>query len=514
MMAYSHGTRFKSEDYEMMKVLTDIAEKTMLFTNDYYSWAKEKICNNGRIMNVIDFFMRTEGMTECEALNKAKVCIVELEQTFLTAREDFYRSNPNLPVHIHKWAEVLGLVIAGYHYHCANFPRYDSVEIQNDRAYVEQNEVIANGGPKEKIQSEMTPTRQKSKNSNIGSFEPRNVLGPPNLLHFNDVENSDCLCTPEKPQQAIAKLDTSALTAPVQYIKSMSSKNVRSQLIDAFNVWFEVDSSTMATIKQVINDLHTSSLILDDIEDQSQLRRGGTTAHLVFGTAQSINSATHLFVRVSQMVYRLNKPALLDVLFEELETLFIGQSWDLSWRYESYCPTETEYLAMIDKKTGAMFRMLLRLMEVTTSRYSIQKFDSLITLLGRWFQIRDDYMNLQGVEYSKQKGFCEDLNEGKLSFPVVKCCDSSPINRKIILGIFRQNQYGSLPAESKSQILKLMKESGALMFTWKYIQTLESEVDSEIKYIETMTGEVNPTLRLLFKMLGNVPSPKVCQSTT
>lgn len=43
----------------------------------------------------------------------------------------------------------------------------------------------------------------------------------------------------------------------------------------------------------------------------------------------------------------------------------------------------------------------------------------LVNLISLLFQIRDDYMNLQSTEYGDNKGFCEDLTEGKFSFPVI-----------------------------------------------------------------------------------------------
>jgi len=42
-----------------------------------------------------------------------------------------------------------------------------------------------------------------------------------------------------------------------------------------------------------------------------------------------------------------------------------------------------------------------------------------LPLLGLYFQIRDDYCNLSLKEYSENKSFCEDLTEGKFSFPII-----------------------------------------------------------------------------------------------
>jgi geranylgeranyl pyrophosphate synthase len=199
----------------------------------------------------------------------------------------------------------------------------------------------------------------------------------------------------------------------------LSSKNVRLQLIDAFNLWFGLPSQSLKTVKDIVSGLHHSSLILDDILDGSLLCRGGTAAHIIFGKAQSINSATYMFVWAARQAHALANPSLMTVLLEELDTLFLAQSWELKWRFTGQCPTEEEYFAMINCKTKAMFHMLIRLMLVLVPGDGSEdlsrstRFDALAQRLGHWYQIRDDYMNLQEEGgYGKKKGSCEDLDKG------------------------------------------------------------------------------------------------------
>lgn len=76
-------------------------------------------------------------------------------------------------------------------------------------------------------------------------------------------------------------------------------------------------------------------------------------------------------------------------------------------------------------------------------------FVPLVNLVGIWFQIRDDYMNLQSdqarpftliklscamtnAQYAANKGFAEDLTEGKFSFPLVHAIRADPSNLMLI----------------------------------------------------------------------------------
>ena len=56
----------------------------------------------------------------------------------------------------------------------------------------------------------------------------------------------------------------------------------------------------------------------------------------------------------------------------------------------------------------------------------------LVNSISVYFQIRDDYQNLQSTEYENNKGYCEDLTEGKFSFPVVHGVRADPSNRQIL----------------------------------------------------------------------------------
>lgn len=158
------------------------------------------------------------------------------------------------------------------------------------------------------------------------------------------------------------------MEGPSTYISSMPSKGVRRALIDALNTWFCVPAGLLSTITSIVNMMHNASLILDDIEDNSPLRRGKPAAHTIFGQAQGINSANFMFVRATQVVMQDLNATALTVFLEELESLCLGQSWDLYWKHNLICPTEDEYINMVDFKTGGMFRMLVWLMEAESSR--------------------------------------------------------------------------------------------------------------------------------------------------
>jgi len=81
------------------------------------------------------------------------------------------------------------------------------------------------------------------------------------------------------------------LEEPYRYLLEIPGKGVRSHLIKAFNVWLQIDEGQLKAITEIIDMLHTASLLIDDIEDNSKLRRGIPVAHLIYGVPATINCA-------------------------------------------------------------------------------------------------------------------------------------------------------------------------------------------------------------------------------
>jgi geranylgeranyl diphosphate synthase, type III len=153
------------------------------------------------------------------------------------------------------------------------------------------------------------------------------------------------------------------LMGPYEYLIAQPGKNIRSQLIAAFNEWLEVPVESLEVIKNVVGMLHTASLLVDDVEDSSLLRRGLPVAHSIFGTAQTINSANYVYFVALQEFTKLNNPKAVSIYTEELLNLHRGQGMDLFWRDTLTCPSEDDYLEMVGNKTGGLFRLAIKLMQ-------------------------------------------------------------------------------------------------------------------------------------------------------
>ncbi|KAK7045461.1 hypothetical protein VNI00_007714 [Paramarasmius palmivorus] len=296
----------------------------------------------------------------------------------------------------------------------------------------------------------------------------------------------------------------SSIMEPYTYITSNPGKDIRSQFINAFNLWLNVPPEKTKAIASVVHMLHSASLLIDDIQDNSQLRRGHPVAHKIYGIPQSINSANYVYFLAFQEISKLRDssrhpeagPDVDAIVTAELLSLHRGQGLDLFWRDSLQCPTEEEYIGMVNNskpsslkrdsvqltklnrlETGGLLRIGIKLMMAMATTNTKVNYVPLVNLIGVYFQIRDDLMNLSSANYATNKGFAEDLTEGKFSFPIVHGVWKDTENRQI-LNVLQKRP--STPTLKLHAINYLKDKTHSFQYTLGVLASLETQVRMEI----------------------------------
>ncbi|XP_042911133.1 terpene synthase isoform X2 [Parasteatoda tepidariorum] len=243
----------------------------------------------------------------------------------------------------------------------------------------------------------------------------------------------------------------------------------------AFNHWLKIPMDKCREIGEIVQMLHNASLLIDDIEDNSILRRGVPVAHNIFGVASTINSANYVYFLGLERTLKLGHPKATTVFTEQLLELHRGQGMEIYWRDSYICPSEQEYKEMVKRKTGGLFGLGVKLMQLFSDNQS--DFTKIIAIMGLYFQIRDDYANLQSKEYTENKSYCEDLTEGKFSFPVIHSIRSN-LDDPRIMNIVRQR---TSDVEIKKYAVELMEKIGSFEYTRNILKELDIQARKEIE---------------------------------
>lgn len=299
---------------------------------------------------------------------------------------------------------------------------------------------------------------------------------PAHKLHSIKKSRSNLAVIPMQ-HMAFQKHQTDeSLLEAFHYINSVPGKDVRGTLIDCFQTWFKVDDAKIHLIKDIVGDLHNASLLIDDIEDNSKLRRGIPVAHKIFGIPTTINCANYVYFLALEKCQALDSPTAMQVFIGELLNLHRGQGYDILWRELVRCPTEEEYLDMVCDKTGGLFRLAVGLLQASATEHRDTDFTKLVNDLAMYFQIRDDFINVSDEEYMKSKSFCEDISEGKFSFPMVHAIRTDTHNQ--LISILKQRTED---VEVKRYAQSLMKDLGSLEYTQRKCSQLKQAIAEEVE---------------------------------
>lgn len=264
------------------------------------------------------------------------------------------------------------------------------------------------------------------------------------------------------------------LLQPYTYIQQVPGKLIRAKLASAFNYWLKIDDEKLKAVGDIVQMLHNSSLLMDDIEDNSILRRGIPVAHSIYGIAHTINAANYVMIAALERTQELGHPQATAVYTEQLLELHRGQGMEIYWRDNFQCPSEEEYKEMTIKKTGGLFNLAVRLMQLFSDNKS--DFTRLSSILGLYFQVRDDYCNLFSQECTENKSYCEDLTEGKFSYPIIHAIKTQQGDKQV-LHILRQR---TRDVEVKRYCISMLEKLGSFQYTRQTLEALDNEARTEV----------------------------------
>jgi geranylgeranyl diphosphate synthase, type I len=173
--------------------------------------------------------------------------------------------------------------------------------------------------------------------------------------------------------------------------------------------------------------VHNFSLVHDDIQDNSDKRRGRPTTWVKWGMPMAINVGDALFVLSNQAIIDLKENYPSDIVVQAAEILHNtcleltrGQFLDMSYEERTDLGVE-DYWPMISGKTAALLSACCHIGSLLGSADDSKQdaYRSFGHYLGLAFQVQDDILGIWGDEIVTGKSAASDLIEGKKSLPVL-----------------------------------------------------------------------------------------------
>ena len=273
---------------------------------------------------------------------------------------------------------------------------------------------------------------------------------------------------PDVPKSATGQNPIALLSAPCASLVAGGGKRWRPLLAVLAYQLAGGNGDDVYTLTPLIEGIHTASLIHDDIEDNSELRRGKPAAHVAYGLDSALNSGSWLYFRALQSLEDYHAPAgikldLYAAALTHIRSLHEGQALDIHWhRTAGFFPSRQDYELMIRLKTGA----LAALAAYTGMRAAGKEheesnvFASLFAGVGIGFQILDDVKNISTGNAGKKRG--DDIVEGKKSLPVILHIEKHPEDAAALTAYFEQARREGIDSPAVEKAIALLSSSGAI----------------------------------------------------
>ncbi|EIW88176.1 octaprenyl-diphosphate synthase [Alishewanella agri BL06] len=174
------------------------------------------------------------------------------------------------------------------------------------------------------------------------------------------------------------------------------------------------------SVAAIVEFIHTSTLLHDDVVDESTMRRGKETANALFGNQASVLVGDFLYSRSFQMMVSLNSMRVMQVLADATNIIAEGEVLQLM-NVNDPDTTEQSYMQVIYCKTAKLFEAATQLAAVISNQPAVieKAMQAYGMHLGTAFQLIDDVLDYQADAAELGKNIGDDLAEGKPTLPLL-----------------------------------------------------------------------------------------------
>lgn len=212
----------------------------------------------------------------------------------------------------------------------------------------------------------------------------------------------------------------------------------------------------------IIEFIHTSTLLHDDVVDESDLRRGRKTANALWGNAASVLVGDFLYSRSFQLMVELDSMAVMQVLANTTNAIAEGEVLQLL-HVNNPDTDEAAYLCVIERKTAVLFAAATRLGAIlcqADAQYGAALYAYGLNL-GHAFQIADDVLDYTADAQTLGKNLGDDLAEGKATLPLIHAIAKADLpTRQRLRRIIEEGDSSAM-----ADVLTAIEQAGSIAYS-------------------------------------------------
>ena len=255
------------------------------------------------------------------------------------------------------------------------------------------------------------------------------------------------------------------------HIINSGGKRLRPLITLLFARLFNVPLKEAIIAATIIEFIHTATLLHDDVVDHAPLRRGKKSAHHIWGAEASVLVGDFLYSRAFQLMVRLSNLKIMQLLADTTNTIAEGEVMQLAQMHNDTL-LESQYLNIIGAKTATLFAAAAQLGPLL-AQCNATHVDACAHFgyhLGMAFQLADDALDYQADTTQTGKIQLKDLQEGKLTLPLIHALQqANSNNRRLLIQAIKQQDYSQL-----AKLHQLIIDTGGITYTYE-LATMQAQ---------------------------------------
>jgi octaprenyl-diphosphate synthase len=276
------------------------------------------------------------------------------------------------------------------------------------------------------------------------------------------------------------------LSAAVGHVLGKQGKCLRPALVLLSCGLCGEDPARAVEYAAVMELIHIGSLVLDDLLDGSELRRGRKTINARWGEQTALLAGTHLLLEVASRIALDIEPAR-KLLIRTLDTMFRGEALQFQSQGDFKLGEDT-YMEIIRGKSASLMSSCCGMGAIAAGDDARQELMGDFGLeMGIAFQIRDDVLDLVASRGKLGKELGSDLRDARMTLPVIHCARvSTAKERRFLKSVFGSNNGSKIDVKQVEELVRSRDSIAYSMkiadrFAEKALSRLESFEDSEYR---------------------------------
>lgn len=293
--------------------------------------------------------------------------------------------------------------------------------------------------------------------------------------------------------------DLKILRQIAAYVVASGGKRIRPLFTYYLGRAYDLDGKELIQLGSLLEIVHAASLLHDDVIDEAEERRSLPTASKLHGNKAAVLAGDHLLSSGLKYLNSFNNPRYMDVFTTAIQALSTAELLQMQHHFDLKTSAAV-HARVVDGKTAVLFQAAGSLVAVMRGEKDFGRAETAALGLqfGRFFQLRDDYLDYFDSARLKKKGL-QDFTNGIVTRPLLRLLQCAGKQEKAaIQAAWLAGRKGT--GNGQKLVLQLMEKYAVAAHSAAELEALQQQILDKLATLpgkaarEVITGEFQKIL--------------------